>query len=146
MNTIKNHLLKLILNQNVSDKRIAIISGVGGNDFLEKELSEITYCKKIECYERVFEDEQYLFSQYIDTYSSFSPDIIIATSLDIFKSLNRIFKKTSKPKGAIVTITSTKMLEFVYSQGFFKTLKLEKLNNKYICEKISEFIEASKCQ
>lgn len=34
------------------------------------------------------------------------------------------------------------MLKFVNQQGFKNTLKLEKLDNSYICQRILEFTEA----
>lgn len=64
-----------------------------------------------------------------------NPDVIVTTSIDIFKSLNRIFGEIVAPRAAIVTITSPKMLKFVNEQGFENTLKLEKLDNKLYLSK-----------
>ncbi|MED7818518.1 MULTISPECIES: uroporphyrinogen-III synthase [unclassified Francisella] len=136
-------LFKLIYRQNVLKDSFAIISGIGGNDFLVKELSKYTRCNKFEVYERVFEDLDYLMMKYAQSFSNKNPDLIVATSLDVFRSLIRVFAKTSAPKGAIITITSSKMLEFVSKQGFKNTLKLEEINNEYICRKILEITEAS---
>ena len=137
-------LLKLILQNDISKQDFAIVSGVGGNDLLVKELSKYTKCSKFEVYERVFEDVDYLCDRYLQSFSQKDPDVIAVTSLDVFKSLIRIFAKTSAPKDAIVTITSSKMLEFVNKQGFRNTLKLEKINNDYICRKILEITEVSR--
>ncbi|WP_368076274.1 FAD-dependent oxidoreductase [Francisella tularensis] len=125
-----------------SREKFAIISGVSGNDLLLEELSKLTHCHKFETYLRVFIDLDELLDTYNKLFLHNQPDIIIATSLDVFKSLNRIFEKITTPKAATITITSLKMLKFVNQQGFKNTLKLEKLDNSYICQRILEFTEA----
>jgi uroporphyrinogen-III synthase len=137
-------LFRLISHANPSQQSYAIASGVGGNDFLIKQLSKITKCKKFETYERVFEDIDLLEAKYKQFFLEKYPELIVVTSLDVFKSLIRVFAKTSLPIDAIVTITSSKMLEFVNKQGFKNTLELEKINNDYIYKKILEITEASK--
>ncbi|MED7788471.1 uroporphyrinogen-III synthase [Francisella sp. 19X1-34] len=136
-------LYKLISQNNPSQKSFAIVSGAGGNQFLLKELSRVTRCKKFEVYERVFEDVDLLTARYKEFFLQKNPELIVATSLDVFKSLIRVFAKTSLPVDAIVTITSSKMLEFVNKHGFKNTLELEKINNDYIYNKILEITEAS---
>ncbi|APA83542.1 uroporphyrinogen-III synthase [Francisella tularensis] len=135
-------LLDIILNQDISKEKFAIISGVSGNDLLLEELSKLTQCHKFETYSRVFIDLDELVETYNKLFLHNQPDIIIVTSLDVFKSLNRIFEKITTPKAATITITSLKMLKFVNQQGFKNTLKLEKLDNSYICQRILEFTEA----
>ncbi|AIT10050.1 uroporphyrinogen-III synthase [Candidatus Francisella endociliophora] len=135
-------LVQLIQRNNISKERFLVVSGVSGNDLLVTELSKQTICKKLEVYERVFEDEQFLATEYKNLFSDAEPDVIITTSLDVFKSLNRILEKTQLSEQAIITITSSKMLEFVNKEGFKNTLKLERLNNNYICKQILELIEA----
>ncbi|MDE4996672.1 uroporphyrinogen-III synthase, partial [Francisella tularensis subsp. holarctica] len=71
------------------------------------------------------------------------PDIIIATILYVFKSFNIIFEKITTPKAATINITSLKMLKFVNQQGCKNTLKLEKLDNSYICQRILEFTQSN---
>jgi uroporphyrinogen-III synthase len=139
-------LFKLLSKDNLSlsQQSFAIISGVGGNSFLIEELSKVTKSNKFEVYERVFEDVDLLNTRYKQFFSEKYPELIVVTSLDVFKSLIRVFAKTSLPTDAIVTITSSKMLEFVNKQGFKKTLELEKINNDYICKKILKITEASK--
>lgn len=137
-------LFKLISQDDIYQQSFAIVSGVGGNDFLLKELSKTTRCNKFEVYERVFEDVDCLSDKYSQFFFEKDPNVIVVTSLDVFASLMRIFAKTSVPKDAIVTITSSKMLEFVNKHGFKNTLELEKINNDYICKKILEITEASK--
>ncbi|ASG68081.1 uroporphyrinogen-III synthase [Francisella halioticida] len=137
-------LFQLIFQHDISEQELAIVSGVGGNDFLIKELSKYTKCYKFETYERVFEEVDYLYNRYIQSFSQQNPKVIVVTSLDVFRSLIRIFVKTSAPKDAIITITSPKMLEFVNKQGFKNILKLEKIDNDYICRKILEITEASR--
>ena len=134
-------LFKLIQQENHLGKRkFAIVSGVGGNDYLEKNVRKFSQCQKIKVYERIFEDKEALYREYQQVYFSSEPKVIITTSLDVFKSLNRIFKYVSVPKDCITTITSPKMLNFVNSQGFYNTLNLEKLDNEYICKKVLDFI------
>ena len=137
-------LFKLISQDDMSQHSFAIVSGVGGNDFLLKELSKTTKCNKFEVYERVFEDIDYLSNKYRQFFLKKNPEVIVVTSLDVFISLIRTFAKTLAPKDAIVTITSSKMLEFVNKHGFKNTLELEKINNNYIYKKILEITEASK--
>ena len=135
-------LLNIILKDDISTDKFAIISGVSGNDLLLEELSKLTDCHKFETYSRVFIDLDELIDAYNKVFLYQQPDIIIATSLDVFKSLNRVFEKITTPKAATITITSPKMLKFVNQQGFKNTLKLEKLDNNYICQRILEFTEA----
>ena len=135
-------LLNIILKNDISTDNFAIISGVSGNNLLFEELSKLTDCHKFETYLRVFIDLDELLYAYNKVFLYQQPDIIITTSLDVFKSLNRVFEKITTPKAAIITITSPKMLKFVNQQGFKNTLKLEKLDNNYICQRILEFTEA----
>ncbi|WP_395167053.1 uroporphyrinogen-III synthase [Francisella salimarina] len=136
-------LLKLILKEDVYDDSFAVISGVSGNELLVKEISQLTKCDKFETYRRVFESVAMLSQAYLKFIDDgINPDIIVTTSIDIFKSLNRIFDEIVAPEAAIVTITSPKMLEFVNEQGFENTLSLERLDNDYICQKVREHIEA----
>ncbi|APC91155.1 MULTISPECIES: uroporphyrinogen-III synthase [Francisella] len=135
-------LLNIILNYDISTDKFAIISGVSGNNLLVEELSKLTQCHKFETYSRVFMEIDELTNEYNKLFLHQQPGIIIATSLDVFKSLNRVFEKITVPKAATVTITSPKMLKFVNQQGFKNTLKLEKLDNNYICQRILEFTEA----
>lgn len=135
-------LLNIILQNDISTEKFAIISGVAGNNLLLEELSKLTQCHKFETYSRVFIDLDELVETYNKLFLHHQPDIIIATSLDVFKSLSRVFEKITTPKAATITITSPKMLKFVNQQGFKNTLKLEKLDNSYICQRILEFTEA----
>lgn len=136
-------LFKLILEEDVSDDSFAVISGVSGNELLVKEISQLTKCDKFETYQRVFESIAALSQAYLKFIDDgINPDVIVTTSIDIFKSLNRIFGEIVAPRAAIVTITSPKMLKFVNEQGFENTLKLEKLDNNCIYQKIREHIEA----
>lgn len=135
-------LVNLIYQSDISKESFAVLSGVAGNELLIEQISQFTICDKFEVYERVFEDTGVLLSTYQQFFFDKSPKIIVTTSIDVFKSLNRIFTKKNIPKDAIVTITSPKMLEFVNEQGFKNTLKLERFDNNYICEKILEFVEA----
>ncbi len=136
-------LLKLIIEEDVSDDSFAVISGVSGNELLVKEISQLTKCDKFETYQRVFESITALSQSYLKVIDDgIHPDVIIATSIDVFRSLNRIFDEIVAPTAAIITITSPKMLEFVNEQGFENTLKLEKLDNNCIYQKIREHIEA----
>jgi uroporphyrinogen-III synthase len=137
-----NELLKLILARDISKDKFAIVSGVDGNNLLSQELSKHTLCKKIEIYQREFEDIEVINNNYQKYFNDKSPDLIVTTSIDVFKSLNRIFAKTALPSDAIVTITSLKMLKFVNESGFENTLELDKLDNNYICKRIFDFIEA----
>ncbi|AJC48687.1 uroporphyrinogen-III synthase [Allofrancisella guangzhouensis] len=136
-------LFKLISEQSLSDRKFAIFSGVDGNDYLEKEINKHTICQKFETYERAFESKEFLHTKYLKLWRGKQPKFVITTSIDVFKSLNRIFEKIPAPNDSIVTITSTKMLKFVYSQGFYKTLELENPSNEHICAKILQHIEAN---
>lgn len=137
-------LLSLLQQDNISDERFLIISGVSGNDSLITELSKQVTCKKLEVYQRVFEKEEWLISKYRRVFGVDEADIVVATSLDVFKSLSRIFTKINISKTAIITITSTKMLEFVSKEGFINTLKLERLDNDYISKRILEVSRGKK--
>ncbi len=75
------------------DKKFAIISGVGGNTYLEDEISKYATATKITVYERVLVDKEILQDAYTAEYSDVEPDLIVATSIDVFKSLIRILKK-----------------------------------------------------
>ena len=136
-------LFDLIQSTNIYDQKFLIVSGQLGNDFLLTNLSQVSSCKKLEVYRRSFENENNLVQQYLNFFKHADPDLIVTTSLDVFKALNRVFKKIQLPKHATVTITSTKMLEFVKGQGFEDILRLEQLNNDYICQRILELTEAS---
>ncbi|QIV96337.1 uroporphyrinogen-III synthase [Allofrancisella inopinata] len=136
-------LFKLISKQGLSDRKFAIFSGVDGNEYLEKEINKHTTCQKFEIYQRAFESKETLYTKYLRLWGDKQPRFIITTSIDVFKSLNAIFEKIPIPKDSIVTITSTKMLKFVNSQGFSNTLKLEKLSNYCIYVKILQHIEAN---
>lgn len=131
-------LLKLINEHGFADKKFLVVSGVAGNELLVRELSKKSSCHKLEIYKRVFEEQTKLIAKYTDICKQAEPDIIVATSLDVFKSLVRVFEKIQLPEHAIITITSSKMLEFVNEQGFSNTMKLDKLNNEYICQRILE--------
>ncbi|APC96818.1 uroporphyrinogen-III synthase [Francisella frigiditurris] len=122
-------------------KKIALVSGEGGNDFLEKTLSKNVECKKIKTYKRDFQNPEQLLEKYNHYFHNKSPKIIVTTSLDVFNALNTIFPINSKPINSIVTITSTKMLECVTAEGFKKTLFLEKVDNQSICDVIKKFFE-----
>ncbi|MDE4982302.1 uroporphyrinogen-III synthase, partial [Francisella tularensis subsp. holarctica] len=89
----------------------------------------LPHCHKFETYLRVLIDLYELLDTYNKLFLHNQPDIISATSLDVFKSLNRIFEKITTPKAATITITSLKMLKYVNQQGFKNTLKLETLYN-----------------
>lgn len=135
-------LLRLLDEYGVSDKKFLVVSGIAGNELLVSELSKKSPCHKLEVYKRVFKEQATLVARYADILKQAEPDIIVATSLDVFKSLVRVFEKIQLPEHAIVTITSSKMLEFVKEHGFSNTMKLDKLNNEYICQQILELIEA----
>lgn len=138
-------LLNIILKDDISTDKFAIISGVSGNDLLLEELSKLTDCHKFETYSRVFVDLDELIDAYNKVFLYQQPNIIIVTSLDVFKSLNRVFEKITTPKAATITITSPKMLKFVNQQGFKHTLKLEKIDNNYICQRIIRIYRAKVC-
>ena len=118
------------------DKKFAIISGAGGNTYLEDEISKHTIAIKVTVYERVLVDKEFLQNAYMDEYNGAEPDLIVATSIDVFKSLIRIFKDMPLPIKAKITVTSYKMQRFVSANGFKNILKLHKLDNDYICEQI----------
>lgn len=134
-------LYDLLAIDGFDGKKIALVSGEGGNDFLEKNLSEIVECKKIETYKRDFLNPEQLLEKYNHYFHDRSPKIIVTTSLDVFNALNTIFPINSKPINSIVTITSTKMLKCVTAEGFEKTLFLEKVDNQSICDVIKKFFE-----
>ena len=135
-------LYQIIASNNLNDKNFAIMSGVSGNNFLVEEISKQNQCTKFECYQRVFVDEDVLVSNYSDLYNDLEPDIIVATSLDVFKSLNRVFDHISRPINAFITITSTKMLKFAIDAGFSRTISLDSISNENINLTILEHIEA----
>ncbi len=129
-------LFNLIKKSPFTDKKFVIISGVGGNTYLEDEISKYAFVKKFTVYERVLVDKEFLQNTYNAEYSNSEPDLIVATSIDVFKSLVRIFKETSLPAEAKVTITSPKMLKFVLESGFNRTLELKQIDNAYISKQI----------
>ena len=87
-------------------------------------------------YERVLADKMLLQNAYAAEYSDVEPDLIVATSIDVFKSLIRIFEETPLPAKAKVTITSPKMLKFVLESGFNCTIELKQIDNNYISKQI----------
>ncbi len=137
-------LYKIIANNNLVDRNFAIMSGVSGNNFLVDEVSKQNQCSKFECYQRVFVNEETLVNNYMDLYDDVDPDIIVVTSLDVFKSLNRVFAHISPPINAFITITSAKMLKFANDNGFSRTISLDSISNENINLTILEHIEARK--
>lgn len=135
-------LYKIIARNNMIGKKFAVMSGVSGNNFLVDEISKQNQCSKFECYQRVFVNEEILVNNYIDLFNDVDPDIIVVTSLDVFKSLNRIFAHISPPINAFITITSTKMLKFANDNGFSRTISLDSISNENIKLTILEHIEA----
>lgn len=137
------NLLELIKTVSTSDKQFAIVAGVGGNAYLVDELSKIASCQKLEVYKRSRISEKELLKSYSKHYQNTAPDIIVVTSIDIFRSLNRIFCKILAPYDSKITVTSSKMLELVKDSGFKNIVKLELLNNDYICEVIEKIIRGN---
>ena len=129
-------LFSLIEKTPFADKKFAIVSGVGGNTYLEEEISKHTAATKITVYERVLVDKDILQSAYTKEYSDAEPDLIVATSIDVFKSLIRIFEGMPLPTQAKVTVTSYKMQRLVSASGFKNILKLQKIDNDYISNQI----------
>jgi uroporphyrinogen-III synthase len=129
-------LFSLIDKTPFIDKKFAIVSGVGGNTYLEDEISKHAAITKVTVYERVLVDKDYLQNAYTAEYNDAQPDLIVATSIDVFKSLIRIFEEMPLPTQAKVTVTSYKMQRFVSASGFKNILKLHKIDNDYICEQI----------
>ncbi len=136
-------LFELITKDDVSSRKFLLLSGESGSDFLIKELSKISLVDKIEVYKRVFRSEDVLMQDYKKLFLNNQPNIIITTSIDVFKALNRIFEDESviKPKNAFITISSAKMLEYVSNNGFKNTLMMEKLDNAYICQQVCDFLK-----
>ena len=133
-------LFKLIKKSSFDDKKFAIISGVGGSTYVEDEISKHTEVTKVTTYERVLVDQKSLQYTYVNEYQDTQPDLIVATSIDVFKSLIRIFKETPLPAQTKITITSPKMLKFVLSSGFNHVIELKQIDNNYISKKILESI------
>ncbi|MGQ4002912.1 uroporphyrinogen-III synthase [Francisellaceae bacterium CB299] len=129
-------LFSLIKKASFVDKKFAIISGVGGNTYLEDEIAKYTTATKVTVYERVLVNKEILQDAYTAEYSDAEPDLIVATSIDVFKSLIRIFEEAPLPAQAKVTITSPKMLKFVLENGFNRTLELKQIDNDYISKQI----------
>ena len=129
-------MFRLIKKTPFTDKKFAIISGVGGNTYLEDEVAKYTTATKVIVYERVLVDKELLQDAYTAEYSGAELDLIVATSIDVFKSLIRIFEETPLPTQAKVTVTSYKMQRFVSASGFKNIFKINNINNNYICEQI----------
>lgn len=129
-------LFNLIKKTPFVDKKFAIISGVGGNTYLEDEISKHAIATKIEIYERVLVDKELLQTAYVAEYKDAQPDLIVATSIDVFKSLIRVFEEIPLPIEAKVTVTSFKMQRFVSETGFKNILKLRKIDNDYISKQV----------
>ena len=136
MYIVWTYLFSIIDKTPFIDKKFAIVSGVGGNTYLEDEISKHTATTKVTVYERVLVDKDYLQNAYTAEYNDAQPDLIVATSIDVFKSLIRIFEEMPLPTQAKVTVTSYKMQRFVSASGFKNILKLHKVDNDYICEQI----------
>lgn len=136
-------LLELIKYDDIASKSISIISGADGNGILEKELEQSTKVTKTNVYVRNAVDTRLLRKQYSTLFNESNvPGIIVITSLDILKSFNQIFidSYVYKPTKSIITITSSKMLEYSNKFGFNNTLILDKFDNKYISEKICKIL------
>lgn len=130
-------LFKFIKNHSsFTNKNFAIVSGVGGSNYLENEISKLTIATKVVVYERIFIEQKLLQDAYIANYSDTPPDLIVTTSIDVFRALVRIFENITLPTQAKITITSSKMLKFVLENGFERVLKLEQFDNEYISKQI----------
>lgn len=139
-----NSLLKYIMSTKTTNRSFAIIAGVGGNPYLAEELAKVSKCTKLEFYKRNYIGTDKLLESYVEHYQDTTPDIIVTTSVDVFKSLNRIFGKILAPYGSKITVTSPKMLELVKDSGFTDVIELRQVDNKHIYQTVEKIIKGNK--
>jgi len=131
-----------IISTQSTNKKIAIISGVGGRDFLQYKLLENNiYHKKIEVYKRDKKPQNIIFQEFKNIINMSEVNFIITTSYDVLKPIGNILKKFhNQLQYTKITVVNQKMVKYLGDIGFNQQniVYLAKYDNKYILKIIKK--------